>query len=273
MLVTVLILLAAGVALIVLTEVMALLARITYGWSAPGYRQAWGWAAGLTHHAMVPLLLLGTALAIWWADGETSAASVGLPLVIFSVAGYLIGVVWLRPRIGAAYLPVAIAVPVVLIGLAYAFDPWWARVALGTAVIVVALGASVVLGHLAFLGAQLLLVTPGALQMPRFTDQQLDTIFAARRAKPRPLVPDVPKNVLLWFRLTAPGLGEPGGLLQQKVAEIFSSDQPPFYKGFLRLDTTDTELLITLHQVFGDTPAATVPVATLPLTRGPVPVD
>ena len=65
-------------------------------------------------------------------------------------------------------------------------------------------------------------------------------------------MPDVPKNVLLWFRLTSPGLGEPGGLLQQKVAEIFSSDRPPFYKGFLRLDTTETELVITLHQVFGE---------------------
>ena len=41
-------------------------------------------------------------------------AAVGLPLVIFAVAGYLIGVVWLRPRIGSAYLPVAIGVPVAL---------------------------------------------------------------------------------------------------------------------------------------------------------------
>ena len=133
---------------------------------------------------MVPLLLIGTALAIVGADGPTSEAAVGLPLVIFTVAGYLIGVVWLRPRIGSAYLPVAIAVPVVLIGLAYAFDPWWARVALGTAIIVLALGVSVVLGHLAFLGAQLLLITPGALQRPSFTDQELETIFAARRPNP-----------------------------------------------------------------------------------------
>jgi hypothetical protein len=31
--------------------------------------------------------------------------------------------------------------------------------------------------------------------------------------------------------------------------------------------------VITLHQVFGETPAATVPVATLPLTRGPAAID
>ena len=272
--VTAVIMVAAALALIVVTELAALVARLRFGWTARGYRQAWGVVAGITHHLMVPLLLSGTALAIWWADGPTSEAAVGLPLVLFTVAGYLIGVVWLRPRIGSAYLPVAILVPVALAALAYAFDPWWARVGLGTAIIVLALGVSVVLGHLAFLGAQLLLVTPGALQPPRFTDEEIEAIFAARRAKPRPLVPDVPKNVLLWFRLTSPGLGEPGGLLQQKVAEIFSSDQPPFYKGFLRLDTTETELSITLHQVFGETPATTIPVATLPLTgAATVPAD
>ena len=79
--------------------------------------------------------------------------------------------------------------------------------------------------------------------------------------------------MLLWFRLTSPDLGEPGGLLQQKVAEIFSSDRPPFHKGFLRLDTTDAELQITLHQVFGERPATTLPVGSIPLDRSVTPVD
>ena len=69
--------------------------------------------------------------------------------------------------------------------------------------------------------------------------------------------------MLLWARLTAPDLGEPGGLLQQKVAEIFSSDRPPFYKSFLRLDTTEAELQITLHQAFGELPAHHVTVVRL----------
>ena len=67
--------------------------------------------------------------------------------------------------------------------------------------------------------------------------------------------------------MTAPDLGEPGGLLQQKVAEIFSSDQPPFAKSFLRLDTTDQELGITLHQAYGDQPATTLPVGSVLLDR------
>ena len=54
---------AAAVALMVLTELVAPVARLSTAGPA-AYRQAWGWAAGLTHHAMVPLLLVGTALAI-----------------------------------------------------------------------------------------------------------------------------------------------------------------------------------------------------------------
>ena len=79
LLVTLIIVVAAAVALIVLTEVVALVARLKYGWSARGYRQAWGWAAGLTHHAMVPLLLIGTALAIWGPTGRRARRRSGCP--------------------------------------------------------------------------------------------------------------------------------------------------------------------------------------------------
>ena len=65
----------------------------------------------------------------------------------------------------------------------------------------------------------------------------------------------MPANALLWARLTSPGLGEPGGPLQRRIAEIYSRDEPPFYKGFLRLDTTSDEVTITLHEVFGNLPA------------------
>ena len=212
----------------------------------------------------MPLLLAATALAVDRADTLTGRAAIGLPLVVFPVVAYLIGVVWLRPRIGRAYLPIAIAVPVLLLGAAYLADPWWARVALGAAIVLLALAVSLVLGHLSFLGAQLLLLTPGALHRPTFTDEQLDAIYAARGNKP-PSVADVPSDVQLWFRLTAPGLGEPGGLLQQKVAEIFASNRPPFHKSFLRLDTTADELQLTLHRVTGTAPADTQLVGRLPI--------
>jgi hypothetical protein len=60
-------------------------------------------------------------------------------------------------------------------------------------------------------------------------------------------------------------LGEPGGLLQRRVAEIYSRDEPPFYKGFLRFDATREAVTIALHKVFGNDPSTAETVATLQL--------
>ena len=261
---------AVAVTLVLLTELLTAVARLRRGRGPGAYAEAWGQASGVTHYAPIPLLVAAVTLLIVTADSLTGRAAVGLPLVVFAVGGYLVWVVWLRPRIGKAYVPFAIGLPVVLLGAAYLTNPWWARAALATAIVLVALGVSTTLGHLAFLGVQLLLVTPGGLAPPTFTAEQIEAIYAGRRERPARTPDDVPKNVLLWARLTAPDLGEPGGLLQQKVAEIFSSDRPPFYKSFLRLDTTDAELQITLHQAFGELPATTLPVGSIPLDRGQV---
>ncbi|HWJ53208.1 MAG TPA: hypothetical protein VNT24_07525, partial [Propionibacteriaceae bacterium] len=248
---------AVSAALVVLTELGTLPARLGEGSRSGGYARAWGVASGVVHYLSIPLLLGALALLIGWADGPTARATVGLPLVVYTVGSYLVWVVWLRPRIGRAYVVFAIGVPVGLLVVGYLTNPWWARVALATAIVLLALGVSLTMGHLAFLGAQLLVVTPGGLKRPTFTPDQIEAIFAARRQRPVQVPTGVPANVLLWARLTSPGLGEPGGLLQQKVAEIFSSDLPPFHKSFLRLDTTEHEMQITLHQVFGELPATT----------------
>jgi hypothetical protein len=186
---------------------------------------------------------------------------------VYTVGSYLVWVVWLRPRIGRVYVVFAIGVPVVLLVVGYLTNPWWARSALATAIVLLALGVSLTMGHLAFLGAQLLAVTPGGLRRPTFTPDQIEAIFAARRQRPVQVPTGIPANVLLWARLTSPGLGEPGGLLQQKVAEIFSSDRPPFHKSFLRVDTTVVDMQITLHQAFGDLLATTTPVGAVPFDR------
>ena len=156
-----------------------------------------------------------------------------------------------------------------LAAAAYLYGGWPARVALGTTIILLAFGISITLGHLAFLDAYALLITPGGLDTPSFTPEQIEEIFRARRQTP-PRLPDVPANALLWARLTSPGLGEPGGPLQRRIAEIYSRDEPPFYKGFLRLDTTSDEVTITLHEVFGNLPASTVRVAKLRLAPKPL---
>ena len=60
---------------------------------------------------------------------------------------------------------------------AYLYGGWPARVALGTTIILLAFGISITLGHLAFLDAYALLITPGGLSTPSFTPDQIEEIF------------------------------------------------------------------------------------------------
>jgi hypothetical protein len=261
-----LILIGSLVGVVLVTEVAAFLGS----GGAGGYRRAWGAAAVVTHHLMAPLMLAGVATWIVLASvvgpGRGARAAGGLPFVVYPVIGYLLFVAWLRQRQPRSYLyAVLLIVFVAIVGLviAYRFDVWFVRSGLATAIVMFALTISVLIGHLTFLGAQFL-IGPASYRDVSFTEAEIDEIFAARRSRP-PQVPDVPRRVLRWARLAAPGLGETGGPIQKGVSEIFSSDVPPFFKGFLRLDTTDDALTITLHQVFGDRPATSVPVATIPL--------
>ena len=135
--------------------------------------------------------------------------------------------------------------------IGYRADLWVVRTGLGTAIVMVALGMSVLIGHLFFLGAQFLL-GPAGRQELQFTDDEIDRDLPGppgATAASRP--PGYRSTWCRWAQLAAPGLGEAGGLLQKGVSEIYSSDVPPFYKGFLRLDTTPDQLVISLHQVFG----------------------
>ena len=157
---------AVSAALVLLTELVALLARPAVGRDEGAYARAWGVASGATHYLPIPLLVAALAWVVAWADGPTARVAVGLPLVVFTVGSYLVWVVWLRARIGRAYVVFAIGLPAVLLVAGYLTNPWWARSALATAIVLVALGVSLALGHLAFLGAQLLVVTPGGLQRP-----------------------------------------------------------------------------------------------------------
>ena len=255
------VILAAGsVAVVLITEVIALLAMP----AVSGYRRAWGLSSALTHHLMIPLLLLAVAIGIWWADSPAARGATGLSLVVMVLAGLVLAIERLRQRLPRAYLAITLLAVAALTGAAYLYGRWPARIALGTTIIILAFGISIVLGHLAFLDAYALLITPGGLNHPSFTAEEIDKIFQARQETP-PRLPDVPPNVLLWARLTSPGLGEPGGLLQRRVAEIYSRDEPPFYKGFLRFDATREAVTIALHKVFGNDPSTAETVATLQL--------
>ena len=161
--------LVVSAALVVLTELATLLARPAVGRGEGAYARAWGAASGVSHYLPIPLLLAALAWAVACADGPTARVAVGLPLVVFTVGSYLVWVVWLRERIGRVYVSWPSECRSVLLITGYLTNPWWARSALATAIVLVALGVSLALGHLAFLGVQLLLLTPGGLQRPTFT--------------------------------------------------------------------------------------------------------
>ena len=264
---------AALVAITGLTEVVAGLRAI----GERRYADTWGRAAAVTHHLMTPLILVGLVLWIVLAQTPVTRTASGTAFVTVPIVGYLLFVAWLRQRQPKAYLYVVLIILVAAMTalvVGYRADLWVVRTGLGTAIVMVALGMSVLIGHLFFLGAQFLL-GPAGRQEVRFTDEEIDEIFRARRERPSREPAGVPKHVSRWAQLAAPGLGEAGGLLQKGVSEIYSSDVPPFYKGFLRLDTTPDQLVITLHQVFGKTASTSVEVAAIDLrpARAPVGVN
>ena len=254
---------AALVTSAVLTEVAAGLGAI----GPSRYAETWGRAAAVTHHLITPLVLVGLVLWICLAESPVTRTAAGLAFVTVPIVGYLLFVAWLRQRQPRTYLYAVltiVAAAVTALVIAYRAELWVVRTGLGTAIVLVALGTSVLIGHLFFLGAQFLLGSAGRQEV-RFTDEEIDEIFRARRERPPRDPVGVPKHVMRWAQLAAPGLGEAGGILQKGVSEIYSSDVPPFYKGFLRLDLTPDQLIISLHQVFGKVPSKSVEVATIDL--------
>ena len=288
---------AAGVVVLAATEGLAVVAA---GIPRPRgltklERRRWWWGrvSAVTHHLPSPVLLAGTVAWMVYCAGDSpvNRAASGLPLVIFTTVGLLLFVGWLRRRFHRRYLLAIIIafVGIVALVLYQAFvigqpvmDPllrnWPSQVALGTSVVLVALLTSVALGHLSFLNAQLLL-RPSYWKGPYFeTDEQAvrfievrlgippGTLYADPPATPtdEPAVrpADIPPKAWTAGRITWPGLGEPGGPLQSKVSEVFSSDTPPFHKNFLTLESTSEELVITVHRVAVPGPGRAAPPAS-----------
>ena len=218
--------------------------------------------------------LAGPPLAAWRVAVATVAC---LALVVLS----LLVIDWLRrvSRHRYPWFALALTVPVVLLGTVLwqaAPTRWIVPTVAAVAVVLVAVGAGALVGHLSFLGAYWLVIDPSTWSTPTFTDAERAELFRTRETFP-PQCPDpeiVPRNTRVWARITSPALGEPGGVLQREVSEIFSSDQPPFYKNFLRLtirrnDAGDAELAIHLHRVFGTAPAEVEEAAVVSLGLAP----
>jgi hypothetical protein len=233
------------------------------------------------------LQLVIATLAVGWLSAAASAAvraAVATMACVVLVVVALLVVDWLRrvARQGYPWIALGLAVLVTLLGavlLATGSTRWIVPSVAAVAVVLIAVGVAALIGHLSFLGAYWLVIDRTTWSKPTFTEAERAELFRVRETFP-PQCPDptiVPRNARLWARITSPALGEPGGILQREVSEIFSSDEPPFYKNFLRLTTRrdvagDPELAIHLHRVFGCAPAEDEEVAVVSLRSAPMSV-
>jgi hypothetical protein len=120
--------------------------------------------------------------------------------------------------------------------------------------VLIATSIGVALAHLFFIGVPTMLVDCTThREREQFTASQADKVLRWRETEPsRTHRPG------WWVRQRAnivfPGEHRPHGPLQQKVAEVFDSDEPPFAKNFLGITTTENELTIRMRPVTGKEP-------------------
>ncbi|GGU13641.1 metallophosphoesterase [Nocardioides albus] len=239
------------------------------------------------------------------ADAVDSAwmrAAFALPALIVVTAVAMLVVDWLRREHQRLYMPLLIvailAVGVLLLGaavpglhdvpgfsgpaqLANELSTWWPAMAVAAALFTaVAIAAAVLLAHLVFLGAYSLIADPKAWVSPRyrpggptpydFISQAAATaIIDAEhdRMGAQPAVVDVVgRRTRRRAQIAFPGLNPPFGPIQKFVSEIYSLDEPPFFKHFLEFETSPTEVVVKIHRVRGDQPVEIEEVARIGLT-------
>jgi hypothetical protein len=140
----------------------------------------------------------------------------------------------------------------VLAGLTWIVDGashWPVRAAIAAAVVGLLVVVTVSLVHLVFLGGHRLVVDLQAHQDGRvlLTPEQAAAFFAWRGGRADPLPPLAHYRA----RMVAPSSAQPRGPIQDKVSEIFDSDDPPFWKNFLLLTTDAGVLTIDVFVVHG----------------------
>ncbi|MEI7058219.1 metallophosphoesterase [Nocardioides sp. CCNWLW239] len=242
----------------------------------------------------------------WWiADAVDSGwmrAAFALPALITVTAIGMLVVDWVRREHARLYtllvVLVILAVGVLLFGAAVPslFDlpgfselgrfanelrTWWPGVAVVAALFAaVAIGAAVLLAHLVFLGAYSLIADPGAWVRPRYrpgvstpydfiSEADATAIIEAEQEQmggQAASVDGVGRRTRRRAQIAFPGLNPPFGPIQKFVSEIYSLDEPPFFKHFLEFETSPTEAVVKIHRVRGDQAVEIEEVARISLT-------
>lgn len=248
----------------------------------------------------------------WWAadaaDSGWMRAAFALPTLVVVAAIGLLVLDWVRREHERLYMPLVVvavlALGVLLLGaavpglldvpgfespgrLANELSTWWPAVAIGAALFTaVAVGAAALLAHLVFLGAHSLIADPKAWVSPRYrqgvpthydfiSEAAAASIIEAEHhrmgAQPA-VVEGVGWRIRRRAQIAFPGLNPPFGPIQRFVSEIYSLDEPPFFKHFLEFETSPTEVWVKIHRVRGDRPVEIEDVARISLEgMGPAP--
>lgn len=242
----------------------------------------------------------------WWAadaaDSGWMRAAFALPaLVVVTAIGLLVGD-WIRREYELLYVPLVVVavlvLGVLLLGasvpglldvpgfeapgrLANELSTWWPAVAVAAAFLTaLAVGAAALLAHLVFLGAYSLIADPGAWLSPRYrpgvpthydfiSEADAASIIEAeqeRMGSQPATVEGVAWRTRRRAQIAFPGLNPPFGPIQKFVSEIYSRDEPPFFKHFLEFETSSTEAVVKIHRVRGDQPVEIEEVARISLT-------
>jgi hypothetical protein len=135
-----------------------------------------------------------------------------------------------------------------------AHETWVPRAVAGGAVVLIATSIGVALAHLSFIGVPTMLVDCTThREREQFSQSQAEQVLRWRETEPsRTHRPGW--RVRQRANIVFPGENRPHGPLQQKVAEVFDSDEPPFAKNFLVITTTEHELTIRMRSVTGEEP-------------------
>ncbi|MFJ2755552.1 metallophosphoesterase [Nocardioides sp. NPDC087217] len=251
-----------------------------------------------------PVTLVLWALVADAVDSAWMRAAFALPaLITVTVIGMLV-VDWVRREHERLYMPLLVlavlALGVLLLGaavpglldvpgfeapgrLANELRTWWPAVAVGAALFTaVAIGAAVLLAHLVFIGAYSLIADPRAWVSPRYrpggpthydfiSEADATAIIEAEQEGGQAAeVEGVGRRTRRRAQIAFPGLNPPFGPIQKFVSEIYSLDEPPFFKHFLEFETSATEVVVKIHRVRGDQPVEIEEVATISLTDAAV---
>jgi hypothetical protein len=211
-------------------------------------------------------VLAGVLVAVFVLDGDTQRAALLAPLGVLGLPLIAGGVDALRRASPRYYKPLALLLAGALAVGAWFIGDWFLPALAAVAVIVAVTLLAIAFIHLMFLGALALVWHPGEHTEQEFlSDPEAEAVLEWRHGATRPrLTPRVRRIANIVY----PGAANPHGPIQRFVAEIFDSNDPPFFKNFLHMYTTEEELTIVVHAVTGEGEELSIELATCTIPLG-----